>query len=71
MIKPLEVLSRALGSRVIIGLKGMREYRGVLGGYDPHMNIVLKDVEEIINGELKRKLDNAILRGDNVVYVSP
>ncbi|MCK5397049.1 MAG: small nuclear ribonucleoprotein, partial [Thermoplasmata archaeon] len=45
--------------------------RGTLDGFDPHMNIVLKNAEEMEGGEVKRKLDLAIVRGDNVIYISP
>ncbi len=71
MIKPLAVLNQAVNKNVIVELKGKREYRGVLDGYDPHMNIVLKNAEELINGEPVRKLSLAIVRGDNVIYISP
>lgn len=71
MIAPLSILNKSINSRVIVELKGGKEYRGILDGYDPHMNIVLKGVEEIIEGELKRKLELAVVRGDNVIYISP
>lgn len=60
-----------MNSRVIVELRSRREYRGVLDGYDPHMNLVLKNVEEHDEGKLIRKLDVAIVRGDNVIYISP
>jgi small nuclear ribonucleoprotein len=71
MIKPLSVLSQSASKNVIVELKGKREYRGVLDGYDPHMNIVLKNAEEFRNGESVRKISLAIVRGDNVIYISP
>jgi len=71
MQKPLTVLNRSINSHVIVELKANREYRGVLDGYDPHMNLVLKNAEEFINDELVRKLDVTIVRGDNVIYISP
>jgi small nuclear ribonucleoprotein len=71
MQKPLMVLNQAINSQVIVELKGNREYRGVLDGYDPHMNIVLKNAEELVNNEVKRKLNVTIVRGDNVIYISP
>ncbi|MDR1691017.1 MAG: small nuclear ribonucleoprotein [Candidatus Methanoplasma sp.] len=71
MIKPLSVLSQSANKNVIVELKGKREYRGVLDGYDPHMNIVLKNAEEFHNGESVRKISLAIVRGDNVIYISP
>ena len=50
---------------------GKREYRGVLDGYDPHMNLVLKNAEERVDGNTVRKHGTVIVRGDNVIYISP
>ena len=71
MMKPLSVLQASAGKNVIVELKGKREYRGVLDGYDPHMNIVLKNADEMFEGEVIRKLSRVIVRGDNVIYISP
>jgi small nuclear ribonucleoprotein len=60
-----------MNSRVIVELRSKREYRGTLDGYDPHMNLVLRNVEELEEGKLLRKLNIAIVRGDNVIYISP
>jgi len=71
MQKPLSVLNQNIGKRVIVELKGNREYRGVLDGYDPHMNLVLKTAEEHVNKQLRQTHELAIVRGDNVIYISP
>ena len=65
------MLSKTLNSTVMVELKGNRSYRGTLDGFDPHMNVVLKNAEELEGGKVKRKLDLAIVRGDNVIYISP
>ncbi len=70
-LKPLATLAQAMESQVMVELKGNREYRGVLDGYDPHMNLVLKNAEELVNNEVVRKLEITIVRGDNVIYISP
>lgn len=74
--KPLDVLNENLNERVIVELRGRREYRGELDGYDhPHMNIVLKNAEEIndkgTDQESKQSWDRVIIRGDNIIYISP
>ncbi len=71
MMKPLTVLGQAVNKNVIVELKGRREYRGVLDGYDPHMNVVLRNAEEYHEGRLTRRLGVVIVRGDNVIYISP
>jgi len=70
-LKPLHVLHESLNKPVLVAMKGNKEYRGVLDGYDQHLNLVLKNVEEIINGESKGVHNVVIVRGDNVIYISP
>jgi small nuclear ribonucleoprotein len=41
MMKPLSILGKAVNNNVIVVLRGKREYRGVLDGYDQFMNVVL------------------------------
>jgi small nuclear ribonucleoprotein len=69
--KPLAVLSKSLNQQVIVELKGKRGYRGILDGYDPHMNLVLRNAEEIHDNQVVRKIEATIVRGDNVIYISP
>jgi small nuclear ribonucleoprotein len=35
------------------------------------MNLVLKNTDEIVNSESCGKHNTIILRGDNIIYVSP
>ncbi len=71
MARPLDVLNRSLNTSVLVRLKGGREFRGVLDGYDIHMNLVLINAEEIQDGEVVKKLGSVVIRGDTVVFVSP
>jgi small nuclear ribonucleoprotein len=72
MDKPLKILHESLNNRVMVELRGGRGYHGELDGYDvPHMNLVLKNADEIINGEVQAKHSKVIVRGDNIIYVSP
>jgi small nuclear ribonucleoprotein len=69
--RPLEILDQVLNRQpVIVSLKGGREIRGVLQGYDVHMNLVLDKAEEEIGGQVV-KVGTLIVRGDNVIYISP
>lgn len=70
MIKPLELLGQAIGKRVIVKLRGGKEYRGTLNGYDPHMNLVLMNAEEVV-GDSTTEAEMVVIRGDNVIYISP
>jgi small nuclear ribonucleoprotein len=71
LIKPLAVLNKSINQQVIVELKGKRGYRGILDGYDPHMNLVLRNVEETYESNVVRKMESTIVRGDNVIYISP
>lgn len=71
MMKPLTVLGQVTNKNVIVELKNKREYRGVLDGYDPHMNVVLKNADEFQEGQVVRRHNVVIVRGDNVIYISP
>jgi len=45
--------------------------RGLLEGYDQHVNLVLKDAEDISNTENTVLIGTIVLRGDNVIMISP
>ncbi|SFC45507.1 Small nuclear ribonucleoprotein, LSM family [Halobiforma haloterrestris] len=73
--RPLDVLEASLGERVAVRLKSGDEYVGELAGYDQHMNLVLEEVtipaEESISGDGEPIEDTTIIRGDNVVSITP
>ncbi|MGB8312478.1 MAG: LSm family protein [Halobacteriota archaeon] len=69
--RPLDILNESLESAVIVRLKGGRDFRGELQGYDVHLNLVLDKAEELKDSEVIRKFGTIVVRGDNVVYISP
>lgn len=69
--RPLDTLRRSIEKNVLVDVKGRRGYSGILEGYDVYMNIVLKNANEIIDGESKGVYDRILVRGDNVIFVSP
>ena len=69
--RPLDVLNRSLGVQVLVGLKGGKEFRGKLAGFDMHVNLVLEEAEEIQGGESVRRFGTLVIRGDSVVYIPP
>lgn len=68
--RPLDILNDTLNKPVLVRLKGAREFRGELQGYDMHMNLVLANAEEI-NESVTKTLGTVVVRGDNIVYISP
>ncbi|AEE93698.1 MULTISPECIES: LSM domain-containing protein [Acidianus] len=66
-----KVLAESLGSLVLVKLKGNKEVRGLLKSYDQHMNLVLSDSEEIQSDGSGKKIGTIVIRGDNVILISP
>lgn len=71
MSKPFDLLTTALGKNILVKLKNGMEVRGTLEAYDPHLNLSMRDAEELAEGEVRRKLGALLIRGDTIVYVSP
>lgn len=69
--RPLDALNRARDKKVLVDCKNGKQYIGTLRAFDIHINIVLDDVEERFEGEVKRKLGTTFLRGDTIVLISP
>ncbi len=68
--KPMDLLNQAREKRVLIRLRGNRRMRGILKSYDVHLNLVLEDAEEI-SEEGSVKVGDIVLRGDNIIMISP
>ena len=67
----VKVLDESIREVVLIKLKGGKAIRGTLMGFDQHMNLLLDRSEEIpAEGETK-PLGTIVVRGDNVVLISP
>ncbi len=70
MALPLDVLERSINKKMSLQLKDGRVIEGKLVGYDQYMNLVLEESEEKA-GETGRRLGTLVLRGNNVVTISP
>ena len=68
--RPIDALNNARNKRVIIELKNNKQLIGTLKSFDMHINCVLDDTEEHLNGELKRKLGTVFVRGDTIILIS-
>lgn len=67
----VKVLDESLGKIVLIKLKGGKVIRGTLQGFDQHMNLVLESSEEVMEDGKSASLGTIVVRGDNVVIISP
>jgi small nuclear ribonucleoprotein len=67
----VKVLDESLGRVVLIKLKGGKVIRGNLQGFDQHMNLLLEESVEILEGSKTNDLGMIVVRGDNVIIISP
>jgi small nuclear ribonucleoprotein len=66
-----KILEDSLGKIVLVRLKGGRSLRGKLTGFDQHMNLVVAEAEDTTKADAVESLGTIIVRGDNVVLISP
>ncbi|KAF5212232.1 putative U4/U6-U5 snRNP complex subunit [Clavispora lusitaniae] len=74
--EPLDLIRYQLDESVLVKLRGAREMKGKLQGYDSHCNMVLSDAQETIYGEneedtVVKKTEMVFVRGDSVILISP
>ena len=65
------VLERSIGKTVLIKVRGGKTLRGTLEGFDQHVNLVLKDTENVSDPMKNEMIGTIVLRGDNVIMISP
>jgi len=65
------ILEESVGKVVLVKLRGGRSIRGKLQGYDQHMNLLLREAEDVSVTDRIDSLGTIIVRGDNVIVISP
>lgn len=74
VLLPLELVDKAIGSRLHIIMKSDKEIVGTLKGFDDFVNMVLEDVteyESTSEGRRVTKLDQILLNGNNITMLVP
>ncbi len=66
-----KILEESLGKIVLVRLRGGKSIRGRLKGFDQHLNLVIDETQDTTNAEDVKKLGLIIVRGDNVILISP
>ncbi len=69
MQRPLDVLGSSIDKRILVKTKQGEDIVGVLKAFDSHINIWLDDAQ--IQGEKAVTIGKVLIRGDNIVYISP
>jgi len=67
----VKILDESINKVVLIKLKGNKTIRGNLLGFDQHMNLLLDQTEEIPSEGDSKELGTIVVRGDNVIMISP
>ena len=67
----IQILEESIGKIVLIRLRGGKSIRGKIQGFDQHLNLVLEKAEDVSNTESIKELGLIIVRGDNVIMISP
>ena len=67
----VKVLDESLGKIVLIKLKGSKVIRGNLHGFDQHMTLLLDNSVELLEEGKSNEIGTIVVRGDNVVMISP
>ncbi|MCL7384957.1 MAG: RNA-binding protein [Thaumarchaeota archaeon] len=66
----LKILSKSLGEKVLVKLRNGKLIRGLLQGYDQHLNLVLENAEEVIDQNNSNQIGTIVVRGDNIIMIS-
>ena len=69
--RPLDLLNQSKGKEVLVNLKGNQQFRGTLLAFDMHINVVLDNAKELVDGEVKKNIGITFLRGDTIIFISP
>ena len=67
----VKVLDESINKMVLIKLRGNKTIRGNLLGFDQHMNLLLDRSEEVPSEGDSISLGSIVVRGDNVIMISP
>jgi small nuclear ribonucleoprotein len=69
--RPLDLLNNSKGKEILVQLKNDKQMVGTLLAFDIHINIVLDNSKEVVDGETKRSVGLTFLRGDTIIFISP
>ena len=69
--RPLDLLNNSKGKEVLIQLKNNKQMVGTLLAFDIHINVVIDNAKEIIEGDERRNIGLTFLRGDTIIFISP
>lgn len=70
--RPFDLLNKSIGQSVLVRLKNNTNIRGTITSFDMHMNMIIENADEVgEDGASKTKLGTILLRGGNILFISP
>ena len=75
--RPIDYLKNSVNRIILIKVKRNRLFRGLLQGFDEHLNLYLEGTSQIFeyqdeDGNIREEheeLGSIVVRGDNVIFV--
>jgi small nuclear ribonucleoprotein (snRNP)-like protein len=70
---PTKKVQQLTGTKIQVEMKGSPRYvlEGILNSVDEYLNLHLLETVELVGGEKTRSLGSVILRGNNIILISP
>ena len=76
--RPIDYLKDSINQIILIKVKRNRLFRGILRGFDEHLNLFLEGTSQIFeyqdeDGNIREEhedLGSIVVRGDNVIFVN-
>ncbi len=68
-IRPFDLLHKSLRKPVIVTMKNGSIFTGTVASYDENLNLYLSGAQE--DGEEGREFKSIVLKGGNIVTISP
>lgn len=76
--RPIDYLKSSINKVILIKVKRNRLFRGILSGFDEHLNLYLEETSQIFeyqdeDGNIREEHENLgsiVVRGDNVIFVN-
>ena len=76
--RPIDYLKSSINKVILIKVKRKRLFRGILIGFDEHLNLYLEETTQLFEyqddeGNIREEhetLGDIVVRGDNVIFIS-
>jgi len=63
-------MRKFMDKQICLKLNGNRSVRGILRGFDPFMNVVMENTEEVLPpGQGERFIGMVVVRGNSIILV--